>query len=207
MTSSLQVFLGRNKRFNSKSGKEICKYEKGFWSKTETKAGIYEPSGPTRCSWMGRSRGDWGRKRAILSRQRGFWTHLGPLRTDIRRTVRGSMLRNTFWKRQDTWEEQFENINRQIKQINETTQIEPSQPTPINVQEQEFVELEDFRRALDGLEQKMKIQEIFLKNVWKATVMLRTTWCWRLKVGDNLSVSPSSVTSINEAQNRSKFNF
>ena len=75
------------------------------------------------------------------------------------------MERNTFWKRQDTWEEQFENINRQIKQINETTQIEPSQPTPINVQELEFVEIEDFRRALDDLEQKIKNQEILLKNV------------------------------------------
>ena len=73
------------------------------------------------------------------------------------------MERNTFWKRQDTWEEQFENINRQIKQINETTQIEPSQPTPINVQEQEFVEIEDFRRALDDLERKIKTQEFFLK--------------------------------------------
>ena len=86
-------------------------------------------------------------------------------RMNLERTVRRSMLRNTFWKRQDTWEEQFENINRQIKQINETAQIEPSQPTPINVQEQEFVEIEDFRRALDDLEQKMKNQEIFLKNV------------------------------------------
>ena len=73
------------------------------------------------------------------------------------------MERNTFWKRQDTWEEQFENINRQIKQINETTQIEPSQPTPINVQEQEFVEIEDFRRALDDLERKIKTQEFILK--------------------------------------------
>ena len=77
------------------------------------------------------------------------------------------MERNTFWKRQDTWEEQFENINRQIKQINETTQIEPSQPTPINVQEQEFVEIEDFRRALDDLEQKIKTQEFFSKNRFK----------------------------------------
>ena len=100
------------------------------------------------------------------------------------------MLRNTFWKRQDTWEEQFENINRQIKQINETTQIEPSQPTPINVQEQEFVEIEDFRRALDDLEQKMKNQEIFLNcgSEIEATVMLRTFRCWRLRVGDNRSV-------------------
>ena len=73
------------------------------------------------------------------------------------------MERNTFWKRQDTWEEQFENINRQIKQINETTQIEPSQPTPHYEQEQEFVEIEDFRRALDELEQKIKTQEFFLK--------------------------------------------
>ena len=73
------------------------------------------------------------------------------------------MERNTFWKRQDTWEEQFENINRQIKQINETTQIEASQPTPINVQEQEFVEIEDFRRALDDLERKIKTQEFILK--------------------------------------------
>ena len=89
---------------------------------------------------------------------------LGPLRIKRGGTVRRSMNRNTFWKRQDTWEEQFENINRQIKQINETTQIEPSQPTPINVQEQEFVEIEDFRRALDDLEQKIKTQEIFLKN-------------------------------------------
>ena len=74
------------------------------------------------------------------------------------------MERNTFWKRQDTWEEQFENINRQIKEINETTQIEPSQSTPINLQEQEFVEIEDFRRALEDLEQQIKIQEFFLKN-------------------------------------------
>ena len=77
------------------------------------------------------------------------------------------MERNTFWKRQDTWEEQFENINRQIKQINETTQIEPSQPTPINVQEQEFVEIEDFRRALDDLERKIKTQEFILKMASK----------------------------------------
>ena len=89
------------------------------------------------------------------------------------------MDRNTFWKRQDTWEEQFENINRQIKEINETTQIEPSQSTPINLQEQEFVEIEDFRRALDDLEQKIKIQEIFLKkrnhNLIESFAMLATS--------------------------------
>ena len=137
MTSSLPVFLGRNKRLDSKSGEKICKYEKGFWSETKTKVGIYERTGP---EWSNRSR------------------------VDLARTVRRSMERNTFWKRQDTWEEQFENINRQIKEINETTQIEPSQSTPINLQEQEFVEIEDFRRALDDLEQKIKIQEIFLKK-------------------------------------------
>ena len=78
--------------------------------------------------------------------------------------VRKSVNRNTFWKRQDTWEEQFENINRQIKQINETTQIEPSQATPINVQEHEYVEIDDFRRALDDLEQKIRSKEFFLKH-------------------------------------------
>ena len=77
-------------------------------------------------------------------------------------TVRRSLIRNTFWKRQDTWEEQFEIINRQIQQINETTQIEPSQATPINVEEQEYVEIDDFRQALDDLEQTILSQEIFL---------------------------------------------
>ena len=77
-------------------------------------------------------------------------------------TARRSLIRNTFWKRQDTWEEQFEIINRQIQQINETTQIEPSQATPINVEEQEYVEIDDFRRALDDLERKILSQEIFL---------------------------------------------